>query len=304
MPDPITFTPEEEARYARWGLGVQSDGEPAVTTPSTTQEVPAVQDPPADAGTDEDVLDEGDEGHEGGEEGADSAGQPPKKKSGVQRLKEKLQAEREEKIRLEERLRILEEGRKPAEPAVPTPAPAASKDRPDPDKFLTQAEYLDALTDWKIEQREAAKEAAAKEEKAKAEAQVKQKTWDERLTAAKGRYPDFDQALKTPFPMSPAMREAMLESELGPDLGYYLVKHQEEAGRIAAMSPAAAALALGTIQAKLAPAEAPKPPTPPKTTQAPPPPTPVGGRPTPTVDTSKLSDEEWLQYNRKQRSGR
>ena len=67
MPDPITFTPEEEARYARWGLGVQSDGEPAVTTPSTTQEVPAVQDPPADAGTDEDVLDEGDEGHEGGE---------------------------------------------------------------------------------------------------------------------------------------------------------------------------------------------------------------------------------------------
>jgi hypothetical protein len=304
QPQEQQFTPEELARYERWGLGVKNDGEPAVTT---TTEDPAPQDPPADAGADE-VLHEDEELHEEGEEGAGDGTQPPKKKSGVQRLKEKLQVEREARIRAEERAKILEETRKPADPVQTPPAPpvpAAPKPKPQPGDFDTNAEYIDALTDWKIEEREKARETATKAEQAKTEAQTKQTTWNERLAAAKTRYPDFDQALKTPFPMSPAMREAMLESELGPDLGYYLVKHQEEAQRIAAMTPAAAALALGTIQAKLTPASTPQTTqTPPRTTQAPPPPTPVGGRPIPAVDTTKLSDEEWLQYHRKQRTGR
>ena len=303
------FTAEELARYERWGLGIQGEGEPAPAQ-STTEGTTTTEEPETPAAGAEEELEGEDEGLEEEESGAeDGAGQAPKKKSGVQRLKEKLRASEEARIRAEERARLLEEIRKPSDqpstPAAPT-TPAAPKPKPEPGDFDTQAEYLDALTDWKIEEREKAREAAAREEKAKTEAQSKQTTWNERLASAKTRYPDFDQVMRTPFPMSPAMREAMLESELGPELGYYLVKHQDEAQRIAGMGPASAALALGTIQAKLTPpaASTATPPAPPKTTQAAPPPTPVGGRPVPAVDTTKLSDEEWLEYHRKQRAGR
>lgn len=296
MPEEVavqTFTPEEEARYARWGLGSSPDGEPTAVTTTPTEEAPPAE--PETEPTQDEVEDETGENTE-----------QPKKKSGVQRLKEKLQAEKEARIRAEERAKVLEDLQtKPGEAKATPKAEQLVGKTPKPDINTwegTHDEYLEARDRWLLSVFEETQEKKAAESKAKTEQQTKTNTWNERLEAAKAVHPDLEEVLETEFPLSPAMQEALLESEKGPEIGYYLVKHQEEAKRIAALGPLAAAREIGKIEAQLASA-------PPKaaartSTSAPPPPTPVGGRPIPTVDPNKLSDEEWLQHYRKQRAGR
>lgn len=216
---------------------------------------------------------------EGGEEEGAEEEQPHKKKSGVQRLKEKLQAEREARIRAEERAKVLEETR--AKPADPKPAPAtetakARPPKPDINTFEgTQAEYLEARDAWLLGEFEAKQEAKAKEPQANTEKQTRQSTWDTRVQDAKTRLLDLDQVLNVPF-ATPAMQDAILDLEHGVDVAYHLAKNLPEAKRIAALTPVAQILEIGKLETKLTAA---KPPAAAKsTTQAPAPPTAVKPR--------------------------
>lgn len=71
--------------------------------------------------------------------------------------------------------------------------------------------------------------------------------------------------------MSPALSMGLLESDMGPQLAYYLAKNLDEAEQINQMPYGQAVRALGKLEAKLS-----QSPPPPKTTQAPPPIRPVG----------------------------
>lgn len=81
-------------------------------------------------------------------------------------------------------------------------------------------------------------------------------SWNMKVTAAHARYPDFDavtaSAAADKLQITPAMQEAILESELGADLAYWLGKHPDECRRIAGLSPASAARELGRVEAGIA----------------------------------------------------
>lgn len=173
----------------------------------------------------------------------------------------------------------------------------ASTEKPHPDNFATYELFLEALTDYKVAERDAVRvkeQEAAKQQEAD---NNRVKTYAEKANKAREVYTDFDEVVDQDLPVSRAMIEVITESELGADIAYYLGKHPQDAIRIAALSPLAAAREIGKIEAKLTPAE--------KTietpSKAPKPVSPVKGNATPTntpSDNDSMAD--WLAKRNKQ----
>ena len=151
---------------------------------------------------------------------------------------------------------------------------------------------MEALTDWKVEQK-------LGERDQRQEAATQATTWQQRVDAAKADIPDFDEVLAgSTAPMSQAMAQVIKESDMGPKMAYHLTQHPEESARIAGMSPLAAARELGKIEAALsAPKEAPAK----KVTSAPTPPTPIGSGRSTVGDPSKMSMEDYMSWRDAQR---
>lgn len=171
---------------------------------------------------------------------------------------------------LERRLQALEQGGTPKdEPAQPQHTQAAD-DRPTLEQFdFDQERYMDALADWKLDQRESKRQAAER-------AQTIQKTLAEKESAFIAENPDYEAVAKDPtLPITREMAELMFEAENPPAIAYYLGKNPEEAAEISRMTPLAQARAIGRIEAKLSAPPAPAAP--------PPPPTPVSKAPAPVA---------------------
>lgn len=146
---------------------------------------------------------------------------------------------------------------------------AKPEGKPTLDQFDSVEAFTEALTDWKLEQAERAR--AEKEAAAKATTE-----WQKKLDAARGRYKDFDSVVESEVTLTPFMRDALLESEAGGDLAYWLGSNPDEAERIAGLSPIAQVRELTKIEAKLAVSEPSAKPQP-RVTKAPEPIKPVGG---------------------------
>lgn len=170
--------------------------------------------------------------------------------------------------------------------------------------FDSYEDYVDALTDWKIEQRETARQVAAAESTHK-------ETVKAQVEAARARHADYDQVVTDKVPISQAMAEVMVGSEHGADIAYYLGQNPAEAKRIAALSPAKAGAALARIEASLdlepaksAGGSAAEPKTKANTTKAPAPPkvvTGTGGAADPEPDPKNFTKwEKW--YERQQKA--
>lgn len=155
--------------------------------------------------------------------------------------------------------------------------------KPDPADFETEAEYLEALADWKIEQKINQKD--QKSQKAESEKDEKKqvdeayKELDAKMEKGRKKYSDFDDLVlkDEELKISEAMTEVMLLSDITEDIAYYLAKHPEESAKIAELPPTKMAYELGKIEARLL-----APPPKKKISQAPEPITPV--KPTGMVD--------------------
>ncbi len=153
-----------------------------------------------------------------------------------------------------------------ATPPVTEPAKADQTGKPVAANFTTYEEFVEALTDWKADQRDALR--AQVEAQTSAAATVKTQ-----VEAARLAHPDYDDVVTNDIPISPAMAEVLVGMETGAEVAYYLGSNPTEAARIAKLSPAQAGVALAKIEAGLTPsAEPPKPktaqskaPAPPKT---------------------------------------
>jgi hypothetical protein len=147
------------------------------------------------------------------------------------------------------------------QPAPPEPPKVEPPGKPKLQDFPTLEAYQEALTDWKIDQREAAKRVEAEQAAAKAAAEKAQTAWDSTESAARTAHPDYDdvvQSVRAPEgPGVPAMRQAMLEDDAGGEILYYLGTHPDELRRIAAMQPVAAVKEIGKLAAAVV-----KPPDP------------------------------------------
>lgn len=118
--------------------------------------------------------------------------------------------------------------------------------------------------------------------------------WNKRVAAAAVEMPDFhDVVANADVPLSRPMAEAIMDSEAGPKLAYYLATHQDEAADIAEMGPVAAIRALTRIEDKLAAETA-------KASKAPPPVSPVGAKAKAEKSPSEMTDKEFAEWRRRQ----
>ena len=159
-----------------------------------------------------------------------------------------------------------------AKPAVATP-PAPTKDangKPVLASYETYEDYVEALAEWKIEQRE------SKRVQADA-AKQHQTAWQKKIEDAKAKLEDWDDVVNsaTDVPVTPAMQQAIFEMEQGPLVVHYLASHPAEAKRISELSPLSQARELGKIEDKVSTKTEPE--TKPAVSRAPRPPSTVRG---------------------------
>lgn len=245
-------------------------------------------------------------------DGDDAEKDKPKKKSGAQRRKEQAErakaeaaeARREAEFWRKQALEGASEKKPEAKPEAASAVEPVGK--PNLEDYETHAEYVEALTDWKIDQREKAREEKAQRSQLEAEQKKTVETHLERVESFKKQAHDYDDVLAEIddliFP--PAVIDAISSSDLGPQVAYELAKNREEAERIAKLPPGAAYKAIGRLEAKIeARASDSKPIEPKKITQAPKPIEPVGskgGRVEKSIDDPSLSQAEYERIRREQ----
>lgn len=198
-----------------------------------------------------------------------------------------LQTEREQRIRLEERLNS----------ASPKEAPKGDDAEPDLKDFTDFGKYTAAMSRYTAKQvlqgALTERETAAKTERANAAQAATAAEWQKKVSASLKDMPDFNEVLAeaSEVPMPPHMQQAIMESDEGPRLAYYLAQHPEDAYRIAAMTPNGAVRALTLIEVGFQ-----KKPV----TATPAPITPIGSRQTsgPKALTSPMSQSEFERRRR------
>lgn len=192
--------------------------------------------------------------------------------------------------RLEAIERRLEGKEAPAKPTL--------SEKPTPDKFQTYEEYVEALADWKSEQRvaKALEEREQATSKQAEEARTKETfdTYNKRVSEARGKYEDFDEVVgRDDISIPQSVQLAIVEMDNGPEVAYYLGQHPEEAEKLLELSPIKAVMAVGRIAATLNPSSSPEK-------------RPVSGAPTPvkpvgsssTRSSVALEDLPQREYNR------
>lgn len=179
----------------------------------------------------------------------------------VEELVSKRLARAQRKWQREQDQRLAQMMARPQPQSEPQP-----NAKPTPDQFKTTEEYVEAVADWKAEQKISEKLTAWERQQIERQQQsARQRTVDEfrqREDAARDKYEDFDSVAYNPeLPITQAMAETIQQSETGCDLAYYLGKNPQEAARIAQLSPFLQAKELGKLEAKIASIPAPKKPS-------------------------------------------
>lgn len=171
-----------------------------------------------------------------------------------------------------------------------------ASEKPTPDKFTDYAEYVEALTDWKTEQK--INERMQQEGQRKVE-MTRAQTFEQRQAEFKAKAPDYDAVVgSSDAPVTAHVSAALLDSEAGPLLMYHFAKNPQVLERLNSMSEAQANREIGRLEASLA--QAPQAPAV-KTTAAPRPASVIGtqGRGA-TLDPARMSHEEYRAYRAKQ----
>lgn len=167
------------------------------------------------------------------------------------------------------------------------------------DAFDDYDQYNRALVRWEAGRIIAERDHTAQQAQKQTAQQAVFKTHVERMEAAKEKYADLDEvlALAPDCQFNQDAFNAILESDQSADIVYHLSKHAKEAERIAAMPPVKQIMEIARLEDKFkaAPAQPVK-----RVSQAPTPLNPIGGGGDPAPkDPDKMSDEEWLAYERK-----
>ena len=158
--------------------------------------------------------------------------------------RQEAQRERQAREALEARLAALEQQKQPAQ--------AVTVDQePQPSQFNDAFEYAKALAEYTADKRIA----EMKQEEAKArEAAERQKIidqWTQKVQKAKADLPDFDDIVaSSEVVVNDDIRDAILESDVGPQILYHLAENDEVAKKIAGLSPKQALREIGKLEAR------------------------------------------------------
>ena len=169
--------------------------------------------------------------------------------------RQEAQREREARQALEARLQALEKQSAPQQAQI-------VEQEPQPHQFSDAFEYAKALTDYRVEQRLAQEKAEQAKAAEAAERQKVMSQWSQKVQAAKAELPDFDEMVQSASDVvvPDHIRDAMMESDVGPKLLYHFAENPDLARSIAAMPPIKALREIGKLEAKFeAPKQAEKP---------------------------------------------
>lgn len=123
---------------------------------------------------------------------------------------------------------------------------------PQPSQFTEIGEYTKALKEWAADntRREDAKK--AQEKRAADERETVSKAWGERQTATKKELEDYEKVIsESSVKVSDQVRDAILESELGPKILYHLAKNPDVAEKIGQLTVGKALKQIGVLEATL-----------------------------------------------------
>ena len=157
----------------------------------------------------------------------------------------KAQAEKEA---LEARLREYEERVVPQQKTEEDPIGA----EPRAEQFDDAFEYAKALAEWSAEKALYERVQQEANRKIEEERQKVLKTWSEKLEKAKPSLPDFDEILEsTQVVVSNEVRDAIIESDVGPEILYHLASLDgEEAERFQNLPVTKALREIGKLEAR------------------------------------------------------
>jgi hypothetical protein len=158
--------------------------------------------------------------------------------------RKEAQSERQARIELEQRLAALEQQRQPQQ--------AVNVDQePQPSQFSDAFEYAKALAEYSTEKALAERDrqvAQAREQEAQ---QKIIQSWAQKVQEAKAELPDFDDLVAaSDVVVNNAVRDAILESDVGPKILYHLAENNDLAKKIAGLSPNAALREIGKLEAR------------------------------------------------------
>jgi len=138
--------------------------------------------------------------------------------------------------------------------------PANKGGKPQAAQFNDAFEYAEALAEWSAEnalkQRDA-QDAARKAQEAEAK---RNESWNKKLEKAKSNIPDFDRIVQSSnVIVSDEIKQAILESDVGPQVLYALASDEDFAKKLTEMDSVKALKEIGKLEAKFEAKEEKKP---------------------------------------------
>ena len=153
------------------------------------------------------------------------------------------ESERQRRVELEQRLAALQQ--------QTTPKQVNVDEEPQPSQFQDAFEYAKALAEYTADKRIEDMKRQEAEAKVAAERQKVIESWTQKVEQAKAELPDFDDMVaSSDVVVSDDIRDAILESDVGPKILYHLAENSEFAKKVAGMSSRAALKEIGKLEAR------------------------------------------------------
>jgi hypothetical protein len=158
--------------------------------------------------------------------------------------RKEAQNERQARLDLEQRLAAMEQQRQPQQQSY-------ADTEPQPSQFSDAFEYAKALAEFSTEKALAERDRQVAQQREQEAQQKIIQSWAQKVQEAKADLPDFDDLVaSSDVVVNNAVRDAILESDVGPQILYHLAENNDLAKRIASLSPNAALREIGRLEAK------------------------------------------------------
>ena len=158
--------------------------------------------------------------------------------------RKEAQNERQARIELEQRLAAMEQQRQPQQQSY-------VDSEPQPSQFNDAFEYAKALAEFSTEKALAERDRQVAQQREQEAQQKIIQSWAQKVQEAKAELPDFDDLVaSSDVVVNNAVRDAILESDVGPKILYHLAENNDLAKKIASLSPNAALREIGKLEAR------------------------------------------------------
>lgn len=234
-------TSENLADFNANKLGLASEESPTAATVEETPVEPAAQEGQSEPKLADDEA-----------TGTEEKKQNPKLEKRFSELTKQRKEAEARAEELERRLKALESQGQPAQ------AQPLGDVKPKPDDYKDAFEYAEALSEWSAEQALLRREQEVKQKEVEAQRQTVIKTWQQKLEATIAELPDYQEMVaSSTVSVNDTVRDAILESEVGPRILYELASDDEMAEKLSTMTTASALKLIGKLEAKFEKTEEP-----------------------------------------------